>query len=55
MTHPDILEAMNLRDFDSKVKDRHIQHYFASTLEQVAKGLNVASTYLLPNASMNNS
>ncbi|KAG8624662.1 hypothetical protein KVT40_007729 [Elsinoe batatas] len=51
-THPDIPAFLNLDDFDSELKDGHIQHQFASTPEQQAKGLTVASTYFFPNSSM---
>ncbi|KAJ9658480.1 hypothetical protein H2201_007799 [Coniosporium apollinis] len=51
-THPDIPDFINLESFDSDVKDGHIQHHCISTPEQLAKGLNVASTYYFPNSSM---
>ncbi|KAE8350334.1 Rieske [2Fe-2S] iron-sulfur domain-containing protein [Aspergillus coremiiformis] len=51
-THPDIPTFLNLNSFDSDVKDGHIQHHCVSTPEQIARGLNVASTYYFPNASM---
>jgi phenylpropionate dioxygenase-like ring-hydroxylating dioxygenase large terminal subunit len=51
-THPDIPDFINLESFDSDVKDGHIQHRCISTPEQLAKGLNVASTYYFPNSSM---
>jgi phenylpropionate dioxygenase-like ring-hydroxylating dioxygenase large terminal subunit len=51
-THPDIPDFINLDSFDSDVKDGHIQHHCKSTPEQLAQGLNVASTYYFPNASM---
>ncbi|KAF5862106.1 hypothetical protein ETB97_012090 [Aspergillus alliaceus] len=51
-THPDIPSFLNLGSFDSDVKDGHIQHHCISTPEQLAKGLNVASTYYFPNSSM---
>ncbi|KAF7590291.1 hypothetical protein BBP40_003028 [Aspergillus hancockii] len=51
-THPDIPDFINLDSFDSDVKDGHIQHHCISTPEQLAKGLNVASTYYFPNSSM---
>ena len=51
-THADIPEFLNLDSFDSDLKDGHIQHHCVSTPEQLAKGLNTASTYYFPMTAM---
>ncbi|CAO2651593.1 Nn.00g041630.m01.CDS01 [Neocucurbitaria sp. VM-36] len=51
-THPDIPAFLNLDSFDSDTVDGHIQHHCKSTPEQLAKGLDVHSTYYFPNVSM---
>ncbi|KAF1938083.1 ISP domain-containing protein [Clathrospora elynae] len=54
-THPDIPAFLNLDSFDSDTVDGHIQHHCTSTPEQLAKGLDVHSTYYFPNVSMSTS
>jgi phenylpropionate dioxygenase-like ring-hydroxylating dioxygenase large terminal subunit len=51
-THPDIPAFLNLESFDSDTVDGHIQHHCVSTPDQLAKGLDVHSTYYFPNVSM---
>ncbi|KAJ4363499.1 hypothetical protein N0V83_009794 [Neocucurbitaria cava] len=51
-THPDIPAFLNLDSFDSDTVKGHIQHHCTSTPEQLAKGLDVHSTYYFPNVSM---
>lgn len=52
-THPDIPALANLESYDVKPKAAYIQHDAATTDEQRATGMVVASTYYFPNASMN--
>lgn len=52
-THPDIPSVADLQSYSVKTKDNYILHDGATTDEQRQKGLIVASTYFLPNASMN--
>jgi len=52
-THPDITAVANLNSYSVNVKAGHIQHDAATTAEQRAAGLRVASTYYFPNTSMN--
>lgn len=52
-THPDLPEVANLESYDVKTRAYYIQHDAATTPEQMAAGLNVAATYVLPNASTN--
>lgn len=52
-THPDIPALANLESYDVRPKDAYIRHDAATTDEQRASGMIVASTYYFPNASMN--
>jgi len=52
-THPDIPTIADLNSYYVETKGCHIQHYGNPKPEQIARGLNVASTYFFPNASMN--
>jgi len=52
-THPDIPALANLESYDVKPKGMAILHDAATTEEQRASGMVVASTYYFPNASMN--
>lgn len=52
-THPDIPALANLESYDVKPRLAYIQHDAATTEEQRASGMVVASTYYFPNASMN--
>ena len=51
-THADVPAFLNLDSFDSDTKDGHIQHHCVSTPEQIARGLNTASTYYFPASAM---
>ncbi|KAF1953416.1 ISP domain-containing protein [Byssothecium circinans] len=51
-THPDIPALANLDTYDVYPKDAHIDHDAATTQEQAKAGLQVASTYYWPHASM---
>ncbi|KAG5952881.1 hypothetical protein E4U53_007641 [Claviceps sorghi] len=52
-THPDIPTIADLASYYVETKSGHIQHFGNPQPEQIARGLNVASTYYFPNASMN--
>lgn len=52
-THPDIPSVADLQSYSVKTRSNYILHDGATTDEQRARGLVVASTYFLPNASMN--
>lgn len=52
-THPDIPALANLESYDVKPRGMAILHDAATTEEQRASGMVVASTYYFPNASMN--
>ncbi|PNS19857.1 Vacuolar protein sorting-associated protein 72 [Sphaceloma murrayae] len=52
-THPDIPAVANLESYDVNTKASHIQHDPATTEEQRAQGLAIATTYYYPNASTN--
>ncbi|KAG5926086.1 hypothetical protein E4U42_003674 [Claviceps africana] len=52
-THPDIPTIADLGSYYVDTKGGHIQHFGNPQPEQIARGLNVASTYFFPNASMN--
>lgn len=51
-THPDIVAVANLATYDVHPKAAHIQHDASTTATQRANGLNIASTYYWPHASM---
>lgn len=51
-THPDIPALANLEAYDVNTKAAHIQHDAGTTEEQKAQGLQIASTYYWPHASM---
>ncbi|KAG8625588.1 hypothetical protein KVT40_005989 [Elsinoe batatas] len=50
-THPDLPAIANLESYDVHPKASHIDHDAATTDEQRAAGMTVASTYYYPNAS----
>jgi len=52
-THPDIPALANLESYDVTPRGMAILHDAATTEEQRASGMVVASTYYFPNASMN--
>jgi len=52
-THPDVPSLANLESYDVTPKAAYIQHDAATTAEQKAAGMIVASTYYFPNASTN--
>jgi phenylpropionate dioxygenase-like ring-hydroxylating dioxygenase large terminal subunit len=51
-THPDVPDFTNLETYDVNVAADHIQHDAKTTDEQKAAGLEIASTYFFPYASM---
>lgn len=52
-THPDIPSIADLNTYSVNTEADFIQHLGNPKPEQIARGLNVAATYFLPNASMN--
>ena len=52
-THPDVPALADLSSYKVNTQASWIQHDAATTPEQAAKGLKVASTYFFPNASFN--
>jgi len=52
-THPDIPALADLKSYNVKTKAMNIVHDAATTDEQRANGLTVASTYYFPNVSTN--
>jgi phenylpropionate dioxygenase-like ring-hydroxylating dioxygenase large terminal subunit len=52
-THPDIPALADLKSYNVKTKNMNIVHDAATTDEQRANGLTVASTYYWPNVSTN--
>ena len=52
-THPDIPKIADLSSYDVETRGGAIIHFGNPTPEQIAKGFNVSSTYLFPNASVN--
>ncbi|KAK2761406.1 hypothetical protein FQN54_001928 [Arachnomyces sp. PD_36] len=51
-THPDVPSLANLESYDVTPKAAAIKHDAATTAEQRAAGLRIASTYYFPNSSM---
>jgi len=51
-THPDVPSLANLESYDVYPKAGYIQHDAATTDDQKAVGLRIASTYYFPNSSM---
>lgn len=52
-SHPDIPSIANLNSYRVEKKGAQIIHFGMPTPEQIARGLNVAATFYVPNASMN--
>ncbi|KAJ5928212.1 hypothetical protein N7466_007168 [Penicillium verhagenii] len=50
--HPDVPSVATLEAYDVDTKNASIIHHPGATEEQLAKGMNICSTYYFPNASM---